>query len=48
MDISTSQLDKIIIYNYNGIEIDEVDINYLTNNQCLYVSLDGILFKYNT
>ncbi len=35
--------DKIKIYDYKEIEIDDADIAYLSNNQTLYVSLDGIL-----
>lgn len=38
--------DKIKIYDYKEIEIDDADIAYLSNNQTLYVSLDGI-FKIN-
>ncbi len=34
-------LDKIKIYDYKEIEIDDADIPYLINNQTLYVSLDG-------
>ena len=33
--------DKIKIYDYKEIEIDDADIAYLSNNQTLYVSLDG-------
>ena len=34
--------DKIKIYDYKEIELDDADINYLHNNQTLYVSFDGI------
>jgi hypothetical protein len=34
-------IDRMIIYNYKGLEIDDVDMPYLNNNQVLYVSLDG-------
>lgn len=34
--------DRIKIYDYKEIEIDDADIAYLSNNQTLYVSLDGI------
>lgn len=35
--------DKVKIYDYKEIEIDDADIAYLANNQTLYVSLDGNL-----
>ena len=40
--------DKIKIYDYKEIELDDADILYLHNNQTLYVSFDGIiiLLKY--
>lgn len=37
--------DKIKVFNYKGIEIDEADIDYLNNGQFLYVSLDGLPFS---
>lgn len=36
--------DKLKIYDYKEIELDDADINYLQNNQTLYVSFDGIIF----
>jgi len=33
--------DKIKIYDYKEIELDDADINYLHDNQTLYVSFDG-------
>lgn len=41
---SKYSVDKMIIYNYKGLEIDDVDIPYLLNEQILYVSFDGIYF----
>jgi hypothetical protein len=38
-------IDRMIIYNYKGLEIDDVDMPYLNNNQVLYVSLDGKIIK---
>ena len=38
-------LDKIKIYDYKEIEIDDADITYLHNNQTLYVSFEGKLKK---
>lgn len=38
--------DKIKIYDYKEIEIDDADIAYLSNNQSLYVSLDGTIIIY--
>jgi hypothetical protein len=47
-DIITSHLnidrqysDKIRIFNYKALEIDDSDIPHLEDNQVLYVSLDG-------
>lgn len=36
---------KLKIFNYKGIEIDDADIDYLTENQLLYISLDGNNFS---
>jgi len=33
--------DKILIYNNKAILLDDADIEYLTNDQVLYVSFDG-------
>ena len=33
-------IDKVIIYNHKGIEIEDCDIQYLTNDQVLYISFD--------
>jgi len=38
--------DRIKIYDYKEIEIDDADIAYLNNNQTLYVSLDGNLINF--
>lgn len=42
---SNANPDKVKIYNYKGIEIDEADIDYLTDGQYFYVSLDGSSFS---
>lgn len=42
---SSSSIEKIKIFNYKGIEIDDVDIEYLGNNQLLFISLDGSNFS---
>ena len=34
-------LDRMIIYSFKGLEIDEVDIQYLKNDDLLFVSFDG-------
>lgn len=39
-------LDKIRIFNNKGIEIDDADICYLSSDQILYVSLDGIFINF--
>ena len=38
-------IDRAILYNYKGLEIDDVDIPYLIQNQILYISLDGTFYK---
>ena len=37
--------EKLRIFNYKSIEIDNTDIEYLTNSQFLFVSLDGSNFS---
>lgn len=37
--------DKVKIFNYKGIELDESDIDYINNGMILYVSLDGSSFS---
>ena len=41
--IQKCPLDKIRIFTNKGMEVDDADISYLTSDQILYVSLDGIL-----
>lgn len=38
-------IEKMKIYNYKGIEIDEADIDYFQKNQLLYISSDGSSFS---
>ncbi len=45
LDYPRQYIDRIIIYNYKGLEIDDVDLPYLNNDQTLYVSLDGKIIK---
>ena len=45
--IQKCPLDKIRIFTNKGMEIDDADISYLTSDQILYVSLDGILIILN-
>lgn len=33
------------IFNHKGLEMDDADIDYLLNNQVIYVSLDGTAFN---
>jgi len=33
--------DKIKIYDYKEMELDDADIEYLQDNQTIYVSFDG-------
>ncbi len=35
--------DRIILYSYKGLELDDADINFnhLENDQAIYLSLDG-------
>ncbi len=44
-DISKSFFDKIKFYNHKGIEIDDSDVSYLTDQQIIYISLDGSKFS---
>ncbi len=39
-------MERMIIFNEKGIEMDETDIFHLKNNQLLFVSLDGCGFTY--
>jgi hypothetical protein len=39
--VNKSNVEKMKIYNHNGIEIDDSDISYLKEDQILYASLDG-------
>jgi hypothetical protein len=45
LDIQLSY-EKIKIYDYKEIEIDDSDIIYLNDKQTLYVSLDGKKYYY--
>jgi len=38
-------IEKMRIFNYKGIEIDNADIEYLKDNQILYLSLNSIFFS---
>lgn len=38
-------IEKMKIFNYKGIEIDDADIEYLKHLQTLYISLDGAPFS---
>lgn len=42
---SNANPEKVKIFNYKGIEIDEADIDYLSDGQYFYVSLDGSSFS---
>ena len=44
-NISKSLYEKIKIYNHKGMEIDDFDVIDLSNNQILYLSLDGNKFN---
>lgn len=37
--------DRMILYNYKGLELDDSDVEYLKNKQIIYVSLDGSPFN---
>lgn len=45
-NISKVPIDRLRIFNYKGIEIDDADIPYLNDNQTLYVSVDGKIKYY--
>lgn len=38
-------LEKVKIYSQKGIEVDDADIEYLSDNQTVYLSLDGSAFS---
>ncbi len=40
-------IEKMKIYNYKGIEIDDADIEYLKHHQTLFLSLEGASFSVN-
>lgn len=42
---SPTVMEKMKIFNIKGIEIDDMDIEYLTHKQVLYLSLDGTQFN---
>jgi len=44
-DSSSSSINKMIIYNYKGIQIDDDEVPYLNENTILYISLDGNKFN---
>ena len=43
-NLKTNYTDKLKIFNYKGIEIDEADIDYLGDGQLLFLSLEGSSF----
>lgn len=43
LKLSRQYIERTIIYNYKGLEVDDSDINYLNDGQVLYVSVDGNL-----
>ena len=43
LNFKSSALMKL--YNHKGLEMDDADIDYLINNQVIYVSLDGTKFN---
>jgi serine/threonine protein kinase len=42
---NSSNINKMIIYNYKGIQIDDDEVPYLNENTILYISLDGNKFN---
>lgn len=44
-NINKSYFDRVIFYNYKGLELDDSDISYLTNKQVVYLSIDGSKFS---
>ena len=41
--IKLKNLEKMRLFNHKGLELDEPDIEYLTNGQVIYVSEGNIL-----
>lgn len=44
-NINKTYIDRMIFYNYKGLELDDSDISYLTNKQVVYLSIDGSKFS---
>ena len=42
---SSVSLEKMKLFNYKGIELDDADIEYLNPGQIIYLSLDGASFS---
>jgi hypothetical protein len=42
--IGKMNFEKSKIYNHKGLEVDDNDIQYLENNDSLYLSPDGIYY----
>lgn len=36
-----ANIDRMLLFSYKAIEIDDLDIPYFTNNQVIYLSIDG-------
>ena len=44
-NFETTNYNKMIIYNYKGIQIDDDEVPYLNENSILYISIDGNKFN---
>ena len=44
-NFETTNYNKMIIYNYKGIQIDDDEVPYLNENTILYISIDGNKFN---
>ena len=45
LELSRQYMDRMIVYNYKGLEIDDVDVPYLLAEEVLYLSIDGSNFN---
>ena len=45
LDLSRQYMDRMTIYNYKGLELDDVDVPYLLPEEVIYVSLEGSSFN---
>jgi calcium-dependent protein kinase len=45
LELSRMYMDRMMVYNYKGLELDDVDVPYLNPGEVLYLSMDGSSFS---